>query len=211
MAGGLTHITVEQGRRQFAEEHRFAEQRLDEVRHDLRRKPSELIEFHCMLARTEIFERLGLLDERLMSQAEHTDLCLLVRDHGGEVYFEPESIVTYITTGPMRWSDYPFFLRRWSEVWNDASFERFRQKWDLAGDEPGTRRARRYGTAHRQFLLTPLQRTLVRVFGWRWGQWLAQDILATLETRITRWWIRLGPPRGTAAKDSTPGGMGTAR
>jgi GT2 family glycosyltransferase len=114
MAGGRTHITVDKGQRHFFEEHRFTERSIEEVRHDLRREPCELVEFHCMLVRSEVLERLGPLDEGLMSQAEHSDLCLLVREEGGTVYFEPEAAVTYVTSGPWRWSDYPFFVRRWS-------------------------------------------------------------------------------------------------
>jgi hypothetical protein len=65
-----------------------------------------------MLVRTDVLgeRRLGPLDEGLLSMAEHTDLCLLVRQHGGEVYFEPNAVVTYITTGPLCRSDYAFFL-----------------------------------------------------------------------------------------------------
>lgn len=204
MAGGLTHIKVEEGQRRFFEEHRFSDRRLEEVRHDLRREPCELLEFHCMLARTEVFERLGPLDEQLLSLAEHNDLCLLVREHGGTVYFEPASVVTYITSGPFRWSDYSFFLRRWSEAWNDASFDHFRRKWSLDDDEPGTRRARRFGTVHRQFLLLPIQRALMRTLGWRWGHWLAHDGLAALEARINRWWVRIDRERSAATEDGTP-------
>jgi hypothetical protein len=126
-----------------------------------------------------------------MSIAEHTDVCLLARQHGGEVYFEPESVVTYITSGPFGWSDYTYFLRRWSEGWNSASIERFREKWGVSLNDPGLAHLDVWSRGHRQMVLKPL----VRICGWRIGQ-----RLRALEARLNRWWVRVD--RAAAAKSA---------
>jgi hypothetical protein len=79
MAAGDARMKDRPGGRRFIERHRFVGKRPSEVRVHLVREPCEQVEFHCMLVRMEVFERLGPLDERLKSVAEHIDLCLLVR------------------------------------------------------------------------------------------------------------------------------------
>ena len=44
----------------------------------------EVIEFHCMLVRTEVFAKLGALDDQLSSLHEYDELCMAVREAGGE-------------------------------------------------------------------------------------------------------------------------------
>jgi hypothetical protein len=97
------------------------------------------------------------------------------------------------------------------QAWSDATFERFSLKWGLDRNDAGLRRSRRFGTAHRQYLFVPIQRTLVRFLGWRVGRWLVQDLLVPLETRLNRWLIRLDRPPDRPAKGSVPDGMHTAR
>jgi hypothetical protein len=140
MAAGDARIEDRPGGRRFVERHRFAGKHPAEVREHLVRQPCEHVEFHCMLVRTEVFERLGPLDEELKSVAEHTDLCMLVRQGGGEVYFEPGSEVTYITSGGFTAADYAYFFRRWSHAWNQSSIDRFREKWQLPPARRGWRR-----------------------------------------------------------------------
>jgi GT2 family glycosyltransferase len=202
MAAGDARIEERPGGRRFVERHRFAGKRPAEVRARLVRQPCEQVEFHCMLVRAEVFERLGPLDEELRSVAEHTDLCMLVRRHGGDVYFEPDAIVTYITSGRFGLWDYAYFFRRWSEAWTEASIERFREKWELPVGEAGTKSVARWNEEHRRIPLKPTQRALERVFGWRCGRWLGHDVLLGLERRLNRWWVR--PPR--ASREAAPRG-----
>ena len=190
MAAGDAHIETWRGGRRFIDRHRFAGKRLAEMRPHLTRIPCEQVEFHCMLVRMEVFAQLGPLDERLRSVCEHSDLCLLVRQHGHEVYFEPESVVTYVTTGRFRWSDYRFFFHRWSDSWNDTSLQWFRAKWELHPDDPGTKALERFATAHRRIPFDPLLRGLRRLLGWRWGRWVGDTVLMGLERRINRHWVR---------------------
>ena len=73
MAGGDACIREAQGRRLLYEKHRLCDQRVSDVRGQMRREACELIEFHSMLVRREIFQELGSLDEGLLSTREHID------------------------------------------------------------------------------------------------------------------------------------------
>jgi GT2 family glycosyltransferase len=208
MAAGDARIEERPTGRRFVERHRFAGKRPAEVRAHLKRMPCEQVEFHCMLVRAEVFERLGPLDEGLRNVAEHSDLCMLVRGQGGEVYFEPDSVVTYITSGRFSWSDYAFFFWRWSDAWTEASIARFREKWDLPLGEAGMESSARWTEEHRHIPFKPTLRALERALGWRWGRWLGRDVLLGLERRINHWWVPL-PPRPPRA--SVPPGPARAK
>jgi GT2 family glycosyltransferase len=132
MAGGIAHIKKQQGRRILYDEHRLVDTPLAEVRVPLERGPCDYVEFHCMLVRTDVFERLGPLDEGLLSVHEHIDLGLAVRRAGGSVYFEPSAVTTYVPPPPCDWSDLPYFMLRWSEAWNVASVRHFNEKWGVS-------------------------------------------------------------------------------
>jgi len=133
MAGGAAHIEEEQGRRILYDEHLLADLPLAD-RSQIKRGPRDYVEFHCMLVRTDVFERLGPLDEQLLSVNEHMDFCFEVRKAGGSVYMEPEALTSYVP--PPRacdWRDLPFFMLRWSDAWNQASANHFDQKHGFSG------------------------------------------------------------------------------
>lgn len=131
MAGGNACIKEEDGRRRLSEKHRFCNQLVTDVLTQVRREPCELIEFHCMLARREVLQQIGLLDEEMISTREHVDLCLSIREIGGTVWFEPSSVVTYVLAQSYAWSDLPYYLLRWSDAWGQASLRHFERKWNL--------------------------------------------------------------------------------
>jgi len=135
MAGGISHIREEQGRRILYEQDHLAGMRLTDALASLRRGQCELVEFHCMLVRAEVFERLGPLDEQLLCIREHDDLCLAVQEAGGSIYLEPNAVATYVLPPPVTLSDFSYYRLRWSEPWITASLRHFHQKWDLDMDE----------------------------------------------------------------------------
>lgn len=95
MAGGQAHICEQNGKRKLVSQLAFAKQKLSTVRSQLQRGATEHVEFHCILLRTEVFQRMPLLDDKILSAPENVDLCLSVQKAGGSIYFEPNSIVTY--------------------------------------------------------------------------------------------------------------------
>lgn len=135
MAGGEAHFKQEHGRRSFHGAHKFSRLKLSDVRPRLRREPTETIEFHCALVRNDIFDTLGMLDEKFMSVSEHQDFCLSVYAAGGSVYLEPDALVTYFTASPLAWHDLPYFFERWSEARNQLTVQHMREKWNLPADD----------------------------------------------------------------------------
>ena len=144
-----------------------------------------------MLVRAEAFRRLGPLDEGLKSALENPDFCMSVRQAGGDVYFEPGALVTYVPPPPLAWSDLRYFLLRWSDAWNRASLDHFREKWRLAADDPTLARQFKDWTWWRRQALLPPNSILARLLHTRTGSSLAHR-LAQAEGRLNRWLVRGG-------------------
>ena len=153
MAGGFARIETQGSRRYLAEGHFHPQEKLADAAKSLRRCPTELLEFHAMLIRTDVFRRLGKLDERLRSIHEHVDLCLNVRAAGGTVVFEPVSVIRYSFEGALRLSDLPYIALRWSDDWTASSLAAFKEKWMLCDEDTSIDGAIRYGRTHRLMLL----------------------------------------------------------
>jgi GT2 family glycosyltransferase len=180
MAGGEAHVREENGRRVFRESHYFADRPVAEVRDKLVRGPCELAEFHCMLTRKSVLDRLGPLDENLKAVAEHTDFCLTVRGAGGAVIFEPNALVTYVVGPPLALSDIPYFYCRWSDDWAVNSERYFHEKWGTLFNEDVFRQ---FVVPHRRHALPRLRRFVRTLVGWRISEFLF-DRLA----RLVTWW-----------------------
>lgn len=165
LAGGEARIVLEQKpgkikvKRKVHEKHYFVNRPVAEVREQLHRNQCEFAEFHCMLVRSEIFTRVGKLDEALLSTREHIDFCMSVTNAGGTIYCEPASVVTYVP-GPLQWSDFAFFMLRWSDAWEVASLEHFRTKWELTEDKYFKKRYSRLGQRRHQGIVRPFVRRI---------------------------------------------------
>ena len=182
MAGGDYRFDGDDGNRTFSTVHRLQGERLNELDVDLVREPVDFVEFHCMLARTDFIRSLGGLDEALLSTREHLDVCLAASERGEKVYFEPGSRVTYLTPPPIDRSDMSFFLRRWSERWNEASLDHFCAKHGIT---PSYRDRMVGMRARRQLLLRPLRAASARVLPGPADRF-AMRVLARLEREINR-------------------------
>ena len=132
MAGGALHFKEHDGERILYDEQYLFETKLDQVQDRLQRRAWDYAEFHCMLMRTEILQRLGPLDEKLLSLHEHIDIGMAVREAGGSVYIEPRAVTSYVPPPPYEWFDVPYFMLRWSEVWNLATVRHFNAKWGVS-------------------------------------------------------------------------------
>lgn len=167
MAGGVLHFEDRPGGRRLIDHHRLSNQPLALYRGELVREPCEFVEFHTMLVRRDVFDRVGPLDEALLSTPEHLDLCLLVRAAGGSVWFEPESVVNYVPATRLRRGDARFYMLRWSERWNRASLAHFKRKWAIADDDPFLAGHHMWLTDKRMLVLGPAWRAAQRALGWR--------------------------------------------
>ncbi|MGH1490167.1 MAG: glycosyltransferase family 2 protein [Acidimicrobiales bacterium] len=182
MAGGDYSFEGEHGSRKFSTVHRHQGQRLDELEAEIVREPVDFVEFHCMLVNSQFLRDLGGLDEKLLSTREHLDLCLATANAGQAVYIEPQSRVTYLTPPPVDMGDIPFFLRRWSEAWNQASLEHFCRKHGIAA----TYTDRLVGMrARRQLLLEPIRKTSKKLLPTAVDRFLMR-VMARLEREANR-------------------------
>lgn len=168
MAGGQVVLKGEWGRRECVQTQRHFRKKLGEVQKNYSREPCDLIEFHCALVRRDAFDRVGKLDEKLMTTREHIDFCLRIREAGGAVYFEPRSVITYATPPPFALSDLPYFCLRWSDVWTRSTLSHFADKYGL---DPAYVARMKKNSERRQALVTrPLRATAERFFGPRGGK-----------------------------------------
>ena len=128
MACGTAHFVEKDGVREFASEHTHSKRRAREL--DLKREDTELFEFHCVMVETARLRELGGLDEALLSNHEHEDLALQLRERGHRIVFEPASRVTY-AFGALDRHDAKYVRLRWSDDWNRRSSQHFARKWRL--------------------------------------------------------------------------------
>jgi GT2 family glycosyltransferase len=156
-AGGEAHTFTDiKGRTRMREKMYKQGHKVAQVRAKLQRSETELCEFHCMLVQTAIFDRAGYFDEEMMNTKEHLDFCMTVRLLGETVYFEPDSLITYVPAIPLSWTDWEFYMLRWSDDWELKSLSHFRQKWGLAEDTYFTQKHKALGWRRRKTLLQPL-------------------------------------------------------
>ncbi|MFB2935697.1 glycosyltransferase family 2 protein [Aerosakkonemataceae cyanobacterium BLCC-F154] len=160
-AGGESHVLIDKiGRRRIREKMYKQGHRVPELRDRLQRKQTELAEFHCVLVRTEIFEKIGFLDEQLMNTKEHLDFCMTVAEAGGTIYFEPTCVVTYVPGPPLELSDLHYYMLRWSDAWTMTSLNRLREKWNLDEDGYFKTKYKGLGWRRRDTIIRPLSRRL---------------------------------------------------
>ncbi|MBD2500944.1 glycosyltransferase family 2 protein [Anabaena azotica] len=158
-AGGESHIVIDvHGRRHLREKMYKQGHQVVNLRPQLQRIQTELAEFHCTLVRTEIFERIGYLDEQMLNTKEHLDFCMTVKQVGGKIYFEPDSLVTYVPGPPLEWSDLHFYMLRWSDAWTLASLQRIREKWNLSEDGYFQTKYKKLGVRRVATIIKPLVR-----------------------------------------------------
>lgn len=129
-------------------------------RPQMQRHQTDLFEVHCVLIRTDIFDTIGELDEGILSTRDHVDLSMEIRRAGGTIYFEPRSLVTFIFDRPLKISDVPYFMLRWSDDWEVRSLRHLREKWNLTQDAYFSRREKSVGWRRRYFIIRPLSRKL---------------------------------------------------
>lgn len=137
-------------------------EKLADWKDKLNRQVTGMCEFHCTLARRDIFDKIGPLDEKLLSTKEHIDFSMTVRAAGEEVWFEPTSVITYVfpcRARPLTPEDWTFFSLRWSNEYGRSSLEHFINKWKLRTNPTYVAEKRGiYSMRRMQGILIPLMR-----------------------------------------------------
>ncbi len=140
----------QKGEKQWLIERRpFMRTPLAKLKSPLTREETQLIEFHCLLTRSEAFRQLGPLDEKLLSMAEESDFCLKILDSKNTIFFEPNAIISYIPPSKLKRGDKEYFNLRWSDDWCERSVEHFHQKWNLTDDSLALAHFRYFVMGHR--------------------------------------------------------------
>lgn len=189
-AGGEVTVSEEQENgatvRHLRDRMYLAQRKVEDVREQLKRAQCSLTEYHCVLVRRDSLERVGGLDPMMLSTREHVDLCLAIMETGDTVWFEPESVVCFLGTTPLKPSDLEFYCLRWSDDWQLRSLEHFRDKWHLADDEFFWSRLAKLDWRRRTYVIGPIARRLS--FGR--GSKRLERALVPLEHRVNAWIAR---------------------
>jgi GT2 family glycosyltransferase len=120
--------------------------------HDLKRQAVDVVEFHCTLVRSSLFERISL-DLKTECLNDYVDLCLDARAVGAKILFEPKAVVTFLN--PLLISgfdrdDLRFHQFRWSEKAVRNTLTHAQQKWGFEADDPFIWGFWRWAIGHRQ-------------------------------------------------------------
>jgi glycosyltransferase involved in cell wall biosynthesis len=183
-AGAELRIVEENQKRRMHERHRFGNTPVAKVLDQLVRQRIDLMEFHCLLARTDVFAKLGPLDEGLISFFDHNDFCLSIANAGGSIYFEPAAVVTHLAPPPYALYDLPCFMLRWSNAWMQPSIRRFAEKHNISPTDSDFDVHRKFRDGHRMRLLGRARGALRRIIGVR-GEAAAENFLnATVFDRL---------------------------
>lgn len=160
LAGGWIELGDTKRPRSIRSIHRYQRLTVGEVPEPLHREACDFAEFHCMLARTQSLDRVGPLDEALLSVREVEDLAMAVAADGGTAWFEPASRVTFLPPKSLRWAELGFVARRWGERANRQSFRYFYAKHDLDASHIT---AIGFSNAQRRPIFAPVRRTVARL------------------------------------------------
>jgi GT2 family glycosyltransferase len=127
-------------------------------------------EMHCLLVRRSALEKVGPFEPEIVSK-EYLDFSWRFARAQLSFWVEPEAVVTFLIPSdddPIRISDIPYFLLRWSPDWQKRSHDLLQQKWGLR--EAGFIGVRRKLADWRimDHLVKPVLKA-VPVLGKRWG------------------------------------------
>ena len=139
-AGSEVSVYVDdKGRPTIKSHHRLDGTYLDEAvsKGILDRTPRECDEFeyHCVLIRTDVIEKMGGHDE-VQTKHDHLDDSLRVKMLGEKITFEPKAVIMYRVIAPFAPYDWGFFFYRWSREFTSMSESRIGEVWGARKNYP---------------------------------------------------------------------------
>lgn len=161
MVGGEFQYRETGDRRWLSEKRPYMKLPLAQVHDRIQRHQTQLIELHCLFARTEIFDLIGPFDEALLGICEENDLCLNALRAGKTIYVEPTSVISHIwpSATTITGLDRPYYFVRWSHAWGQMSIQHFVAKWNLTPDSPCLKHFAHFVAEHRGIVYHRLPRT----------------------------------------------------
>lgn len=172
--------------RRLIEKMYLQDKKLPQVRDHLRRASMGFTEFHCFLVRAEIFKKTGQFDEAMTCTKEHIDFSLSVKAAGGSIYFEPKSVVTFLThfsSPPLESWDVPYYMLRWSDAWEYGSLKHLSAKWKLTENSYFKDRYKNLGWRRKETIIRPF---IKKIPSYKLGRWV-EKILVPVEKKFNRW------------------------
>ena len=105
--------------------------RLEEYPDRNRRRESDYFEWHAVLFRKSLLEKIGPLDD--LTIAEHIDYSLRLQKAGERIILEPRAVgaYDYERIFELRGGDRAYMLYRWDVERAAQSLEKFRKNWNL--------------------------------------------------------------------------------
>jgi GT2 family glycosyltransferase len=171
VAGGTSRVVSEGAVRSVDHHQRFENMRVDDTAVVLAREPTELVESHCVLARTETLRALGPLDPSIGHAVNVEELSLGLARVGARVWFEPTAEVVYLFEKGMHLDRHDVLLLNhvWSEKWIERDLVSQARRHGL-GKPPRAPRAtiRWWYADHRRVWLSGVERRLQHL-GERFG------------------------------------------
>ena len=87
-----------------------------------RRREFQAVTAACMLVRREIFDAVGGFDEGYVNGFEDADLCLKIRERGGRIVYQPQSVLYHLESQtPGRKAkdreNLELLIKRWGHKW----------------------------------------------------------------------------------------------
>jgi GT2 family glycosyltransferase len=145
-AGGHLHALRKDDRVQLSEQHRLMNEPVSRLSAQEPEIDIHVCEFHCMMVRRSLLDRMGGLDERLITR-EQMDFALRALALGAKVTFACDAVVTYMAKDDFDKIDLEYHLFRWSDRFVVESMDAFEQTWQVSLDRDRIRFA--WTAAHR--------------------------------------------------------------
>ena len=131
-------------------------------------RESDFFEWHCVLFRKSLLDKIGPLDDLII--AEHMDYSLRIAQAGEKILLQPKAVVAYDYERifELKGPDRRYLLFRWNVEQAFRSMDRIRAKWDLHQDSMARRRfwvREHTGRVRHTFLLPRIVNRLRRMAG----------------------------------------------
>ncbi|BBK33949.1 GT2 family glycosyltransferase [Stella humosa] len=97
-------------------------------------EPCQFLEYHCLLARTDLAAGAHGIDPDIVCVHEHIDLCLEAARRGLPVMLEPRARIDYLAFADYHLHDLPYFIWRWRREAVESSLAMLSAKWNFLDD-----------------------------------------------------------------------------
>ena len=155
MAGGRCRIIEVDGRRRIDTDMALYDVPASEASPSSRFS-TELVEYHCVLVRTDFVQSEGVHDAELRTGHDMYDLCLKVLAAGGECWIEPDAVMFYDRPRHIDDADRELYALRWSTAWDTTTLDHFAEAWDLDPDDPDRESTQYWHSFQRRLAYVPV-------------------------------------------------------